>query len=445
MRSIRRWLLGWLIFGLAAASLAAGFGIFLTARKEAGELFDYELRTVAMSLPASIAVANAAEHSTRDFNGIEDDRIVIDIWNKDGKLVYHAQKEPLLPRLSEGFGSVERHDFEWRVFGVQQADRFIQVAQPISVRNDLALRLAWRTLWPLVLLVPVTIVLVLFVVARGLSPIGELSRGLSRRSAHALEPLASDKRIPEEIRPLVDALNDLLKRVSDASLAQRTFVADAAHELRTPLAALKLQVQAARRDGTLRGEGQTLERLEGRVNRIIHLAHQLLAMAREDANDTASMTSVSLRRLAETSVADLSLLAEAKHIDLGLETPQGAAGDAYEVLGDQHALGILLNNLIDNAIRYTPEGGKVDVILERNAQGVGLEVVDNGTGIAAEDLERVFDRFYRGEASKGSGSGLGLAIASSVALRHRATLDLRNLGESGGLAVRLQGLMPAEA
>jgi two-component system, OmpR family, sensor kinase len=268
---------------------------------------------------------------------------------------------------------------------------------------------------------------------------------LARRSAHSLEPLAPDKRIPVEIRPLIDALNDLLRRLNDASLAQRTFVADAAHELRTPLAALKLQVQAARRDGTLRGEGQALERLEGRLNRIIHLAHQLLAMAREDANDTASMMPVSLRRLAETSVADLSLLAEAKRIDLGLETPQGDAGDAYDVLGDKHALGILLNNLIDNAIRYTPEGGKVDVILERNAQGVGLEVVDNGTGIAVEDLDRVFNRFYRGEASKGSGSGLGLAIASSVALRHRATLDLRNLGESGGLAVRLQGLMPAEA
>jgi two-component system, OmpR family, sensor kinase len=170
MTSIRRWLLGWLIFGLAAASLAAGFGIFLTVRKEAGELFDYELRTVAMSMPANIAVANAAEHSMRDFNGIEDDGIAIDIWNKDGKLVYHAQNVPVLPRLSDGFGSVEHHDYKWRVFGLKQADRFIQVAQPFSVRNDLALRLAWRTLWPLVLLVPVTIVLALLVVGRGLFP-----------------------------------------------------------------------------------------------------------------------------------------------------------------------------------------------------------------------------------------------------------------------------------
>jgi two-component system OmpR family sensor kinase len=249
--------------------------------------------------------------------------------------------------------------------------------------------------------------------------------------------------VPVEIRPLVDALNDLLRRLSDAAHAQRIFVADAAHELRTPLTALKLQLQAARRDGTLQGEGQTLERLEGRLNRIIHLAHQLLTMAREDANRAASVAPMSLRRLAETSVSDLSLLAEAKRIDLGLEAPEGNASDDYAVFGDQQALGILLNNLIDNAIRHTPEGGKVDVVLMRDSRGVGLEVVDTGAGIPPDELARVFDRFYRGAGAQGSGSGLGLAIASSIAVRHRATLDVRNLSEAGGLSVRLSGLAPA--
>jgi two-component system OmpR family sensor kinase len=443
MTSIRRWLLGWLIFGLAATSLAAGYGIFYTARKEASELFDYELRTVALSLPSNIATADAHEPRSHDFSTLADDRIAIDIWDKQGQLVYHSLNEPALPRLSDGFRSIERDAYRWRVFGLQQPDRFIQVAQPFSVREDLALRLAWRTLWPLALVVPVTIALVLFVVGRGLAPIGELSRALSRRSIDTLAPLQSDARVPEEIRPLVDALNDLLRRLNDASQAQRIFVADAAHELRTPLAALKLQLQAARRDGTLQGDGQILERLEGRLNRIIHLAHQLLTMAREDANRAASVAPMSLRRLAETSVSDLSLLAEARHIDLGLEAPQGDASDEYAVLGDQQALGILLNNLIDNAIRHTPEGGKVDVVLMRDERGVGLEVVDTGAGIAPKELARVFDRFYRGAGAQGSGSGLGLAIASSIAVRHRATLDVRNLSEAGGLSVRLSGLAPA--
>ena len=122
MRSIRRWLLGWLIFGLAATSLAAAYGIFDTARREAGELFDYELRTVALSLPANIATADAAEQRSHDFDGIADDRIEIDIWNKQGQLVYHSLKEPALPRVAEGFRSIERGEYRWRVFGLQQPD-----------------------------------------------------------------------------------------------------------------------------------------------------------------------------------------------------------------------------------------------------------------------------------------------------------------------------------
>jgi two-component system OmpR family sensor kinase len=228
--------------------------------------------------------------------------------------------------------------------------------------------------------------------------------------------------------------------LNDASQAQRIFVADAAHELRTPLTALKLQLQAARRDGTLQGDGHTIERLEGRLNRIIHLAHQLLAMAREDANRAVSMVPMSLRRLAERSVSDLSLLAEAKRIDLGLEERARNAADDYVVLGDEHSLGILLNNLIDNAIRHTPEGGRVDVILTRDAHGMGVEIVDTGTGIAPDELDRVFDRFYRGTGAQGSGSGLGLAIASSIAGRHGATLDVRNREDASGLMVRVGGL-----
>jgi two-component system OmpR family sensor kinase len=206
-----------------------------------------------------------------------------------------------------------------------------------------------------------------------------------------------------------------------------------------------LQLQVARRDGALQGDGQTLERLEGRLNRIIHLAHQLLAMAREDANRAASMTPVSLRRLGERSVSDLSLLAEAKGIDLGLEERARDATDDYVVLGDEHGLGILLNNLIDNAIRHTPEGGRVDVILTRDAAGLGVEVADTGTGIAPDELDRVFDRFYRGTGAQGSGSGLGLAIASSIAGRHGATLEVRNREHGGGLIVRVGGLAPGEA
>lgn len=441
MTSIRRWLLGWLIFGLAAASAVAGYAIFHTARDEASELFDYELRTVALSLPAKVESAISAEQPSADSPGIADDRIVIEIWDRAGNITYQSLKAPSLDRYPEGLRTIERDDYHWRVFGLQQPDRFIQVAQPFSVREDLAMQLALHTLWPLWLLVPATIALVLFVVARGLAPIGGISRALSTRSIDSLQPLHLDGSVPVELRPLVEALNDLLLRLNVASQAQRTFVADAAHELRSPLTALKLQLQAAARNGTLKGEGQTLERVEGRLNRIIHLVQQLLTLAREDAQPATSMKPISLRRLGEQAVGDFSLIAEARHIDLGLECVNAnSPTDPYTVLAEQHSLGVLLNNLIDNAIRHTPEGGKVDVILKREESGLSFEVVDTGPGIPENELARVLDRFYRGEDAQGQGSGLGLAIAARIAQRHQVALTLRNNSGAGGLSVSVTGL-----
>ncbi|SAK82551.1 sensor kinase [Caballeronia arationis] len=446
MTSIRRWLLGWLIFGLAAACLVAGYGIFHTARAEASELFDYELRTVAVSLPTNITSAESTEHPSHDFKGIADDRLVIDIWDKTGRLVYHPLKEPALPRIGEGFRSVDREGYRWRVFGIEQRDRFVQVAQPYFVRDELALKLALRTLWPLVVLVPVTIGLVLFVVARGLAPIGWLSRALESRALESLEPVRLEQPVPTEIRPLVEALNELLLRLAGASQAQRTFVADAAHELRTPLTALKLQMQAAVRDGSLAGSGDTLARIEGRLNRIIHLAQQLLTMAREDAERETSMKPVSLRRLCELCVGDFSMLAETKAIDLGLELEHATGpADNYMVIGDAHALAVLLNNLLDNAIRHTPRGGRVDVTLRREESGVALAVLDDGPGIPEEEIGRVCDRFYRGASAQGQGSGLGLAIASRIARRHRAAFSVANRSGARGLAVWTHGLRSAPA
>lgn len=168
------------------------------------------------------------------------------------------------------------------------------------------------------------------------------------------------------MRPLVDALNGLLARLNEASHAQRTFVADAAHELRTPLAALKLQIQGAIGDGSLQVDAATLAKIDGRLNRLIHLAQQQLSMAREDAAREAAIAPMSLRTLCEARVSDFSLLAEARLIDLGLELENAhSEDDAFTIMGDMHALAVLVNNLIDNAIRHTPHGGRVDVTLRR--------------------------------------------------------------------------------
>jgi two-component system OmpR family sensor kinase len=211
--------------------------------------------------------------------------------------------------------------------------------------------------------------------------------------------------------------------------------------LRSPLAALKLQLQAASRDGSLKGEGQTLERVEGRVNRIIHLVQQLLTLAREDAHPVTSRVPTSLRRIGEQVVGDFSLLAELREIDLGLECEAARdASDAYMVLAEPHGMSVLLSNLVNNAIRHTPRGGRVDVILRRAGERVGLDVVDNGSGIPEAEIERVFDRFYRGEEAQGEGSGLGLAIVARIAGRHQLELSLRNNVGVPGLRVAVFGL-----
>jgi two-component system OmpR family sensor kinase len=393
-------------------------------------------------LPSNLETAETVERQGSEFEGISDDRILIEIWDKGGSLVYHSRLSPVLARLPAGIRTIERGEAHWRVLGLQQPDRFVQVAQPVSVREALALHLALHTLWPLGLLMPVTIVLVLFVVARGLAPIGGLSRSLATRSLDSLEPLRLDGQVPVEIRPLVDALNDLLQRLNAASQAQRTFIADAAHELRSPLAALKLQLQAASNNGTLKDDGQTIERIDTRLNRIIRLVQQLLTLAREDANPANEGVSVSLRKLGEQAVSDFSLLAEQKQIDLGLEFRHPVTQDnPCDVRADPHGVSVLLNNLIDNAIRYTPQGGRVDVVLCLTGERLGFDVVDTGPGIPERELERVLDRFYRGEHTKGTGSGLGLAIAARIAQRQQLTLKLANNVDVAGLTVSVRGFI----
>jgi two-component system OmpR family sensor kinase len=441
MTSIRRWLLGWLICGLALVSTVAGYAIFHTARGEAAELFDYELRAIALSLPRGVADTDLAGGPGGVFEGLSDDRIVIQTWQSDGQKAYQAPEHEPLPREHAGFQTVEYKDRLWRVYGLEQADRFVQVAQPVSVRNNLGMHLAARTLWPLALLLPGALILVLLVVSRGLRPVHTLSRALGARSAQVLHPIDPPERVPVELRPLVDGLNDLLRRLDLALQGQRTFVADAAHELRSPLTALQLQLQLAVRAGTVNGDPVVLAKLDERLKRTIHLVNQLLTLAREDAAMTAPMASFDLHALAAQVVADASILAEEKQIDLGLE-PSELATDTVPCLidGERHALGVLLGNLIDNAIRYTPQGGKVDVSIGRDRDGVWIEISDNGPGIEAGELERVFDRFYRGEGVTQLGSGLGLAIAKQIALRHRATLSIRKRSHAGGLVVRVEGL-----
>lgn len=436
MNSIRRRLLAALLVSISLALLSSAFAIYRAALAEVDALFDYQLRQLALSLRdqafhRSFAPPVENEDASLDF--------VIQVWGPDGVRVYYSHPHQVLPGLvGEGYATIDSPEGAWRVFAAHLYNEAIQVAQPMRVRNRMALNAAVRMLWPLLALLPILSVLIWIVVSRGLIPLKRLARAVAARTPEALEPLPEWK-TPEEVLPLVRSLNDLLARLAGALAAQKAFIADAAHELRTPIAALQLQTQILERAEEEASRAVALDDLKAGVGRAGRLVQQLLTLARQEPDIAAAkpFASVGLRDLAGSVTAEHIGLALDKGIDLGL-----ADSDAdVRVEGDELALRLLLSSLIENALRYTPRGGRVDVAARRCEGSPCLEVSDNGPGIPEAERARVFDRFYRGEHATAPGTGLGLAIVKAIADRHRARVLLGD-SDGGGLSVRVA--FPAE-
>jgi two-component system OmpR family sensor kinase len=320
------------------------------------------------------------------------------------------------------------------VFSTLAGSQVVQVAQPMSARRELATSMALRTVVPLLLALPVLALLIWLTIARGLAPLDRVAAAVGRRSSALLEPL-SESGLPREVQPLVGALNGLLGRLSQALAAQRSFIADAAHELRTPLTAVHLQAQLAERATDEAGRRAALADLKDGLERATRLVEQLLTLAREEPGvaDRPPAT-VDLPALAREVVADLAPLAADKRIDLGL-----SADSPVQVRGDADALATLLSNLVDNALRYTPEAGRVDVGVASDGGRAVLSVRDSGPGIPEADRERVFDRFVRGSVTGAvRGSGLGLSIVKRIAERHGADIAVGPGLEGAGVGISVR-------
>ncbi len=442
MKSIRRQLLVWLLGGLALAIIAAAFGTYFRARQEANALFDYQLKEMAASLTdAPFAPAPAGVGAL----GPGSNALVVQIWDRNGVQLYLSQPHRVLPQNAQlGFTTVDTSTGAWRVFSTLADDQVVQVAQPMSARRELATSMALRTVVPLLLALPVLALLIWLTIARGLAPLDRVAAAVERRSPALLEPL-SESGLPREVKPLVGALNGLLARLSQALDAQRSFIADAAHELRTPLTAVHLQAQLAERAPNDAERRAALADLKGGLQRATRLVEQLLTLAREEPGvaDRPQAT-IDLQALASAVVAELAPLAAAKRIDLGLN-----AESPVQVHGDAEALATLLSNLVDNALRYTPEGGRVDVGVAIDAGRALLSVRDSGPGIPEADRERVFDRFVRGNVAAGAvrGSGLGLSIVKRIAERHGAEIVVGPGldGAGAGISVRFPASQTAPA
>ncbi|WP_454733967.1 MULTISPECIES: sensor histidine kinase [Cupriavidus] len=437
MRSIQKTLLWWLALGLLAGILMATALIYGQARQEANALFDYQMKQVAAALPSQFAdpvMPSFAQPEPGASLFHADEDVVIHIWDGSGRSLYLSQAHPRLPQRAElGFSNVRTDEGEWRIYSVQLGPAVVQIAQPMSARSEVAARMALRTVTPLLLLLPLLGWLVWVAVGRGLRPLREIAAGVRQRDANALSPLAVTS-MPDEIAPLTEALNQLLARLSHAIDTQRAFVADAAHALRTPLAALQLQAQLVERADSAEARREAVGKLRQGLERLTHLVAQLLTLARQEPGAAApAHEPVDLRALAGGVVAEMTQAALDRGIDLGVDAG-GAAGPAL-VRGDADALRILLTNLVDNALRYVPPGGKVDVAATGGAGSVELVVRDDGPGIPAAERERVFDRFYRVPEAPTGGSGLGLAIVAEIAQSHGARVLLEDAAP--GLRVRV--------
>jgi len=427
--SIRRRLFLWMMGVLSLGALAVTIGSYALTLEEMNEVFDEELKQVALTALTHAHEPRALPKPPADGSDLVDVAFVTQVWSLGGQLLFSSRPQAQLPFDNrEGIRTVMTRDGPWRVYTDQSAAYFTQAAQPVSVRHQVAGEVARKTLIPTLAGVPVLALLMLFALQRGLRALTYTAHDVGTRSALALEPIDASG-LPRELHPLVVAINGLMDRLEQALASQRRFTADAAHELRTPLTALGLQLQLllSAPDEATRAEA-ALDIRDGlaRANRLVE---QLLQMSRlEPEAPFTAETAVRLDELARSVVADFSARADQAHVDLGVVVDAGRAADP-SVAGDPEELRVMLNNLIDNALRHAPPGSRIDVTVRAPREGeVDLEVADAGPGIAPEERERVFDRFYRKAAAtspcRAAGTGLGLAIVKAVAERHRARIHL---------------------
>lgn len=425
VNSIRRQLLIWQITSLLLTGLLVSVVTYSITWSGFNKVRDYTLEQVAH------AIMRHGVETTDESDEVQDHgRFISQMWEKS-RLVYTSRPDVALPRQPDGFAVVTWKGEEWRTYTLRSGSLTIQVAAPKANRVLAYARMADWLLIPLVILVAGLGILIWMAVVRALAPLEQVRHEIGVRDVAMLHPIDMAS-APDEIRPLGEALNALLARLDKAMSLQRRFVADAAHELRTPLTALKLQAQMAARAESESERQQALARLQEGIDRAARLVNQLLAMARLEPEAQAERVLVDMDDLVKRTVAEFSTVAEARQVDLGLtdSTP-------VNLHGHVEPLRVLVSNLIDNAVRYTPSGGRVDISLRQEDGWAVLIVSDTGPGIPGAERERVFRRFYRLAGNETQGSGLGLAIVHEIVQLCQGRIVLGDAPD-GGLKVEVR-------
>lgn len=439
---------------LFCGTLVQAFFAYRGARAAADDQFDYQMQQLAISIAQGLA-ALPDPQSPRLAADIRNFDFIVQVWTIGGVRVFATEPRVIFaPETPTGLADWRGQDGFYRIVTLREPGRVIQVAQDQAIRARLAGEFAWRAITPGALWAPLVLIVGLWLVNRALRPLHRVREQVAQRRADDLSPI-DDAALPDEIRPVISEFNALLARLKTAFEAQGRFVADAAHELRTPLAALRLQIQALARqiDSPTAGVQVALARVIDGLDRATRLVDQLLVLAREDHRrqrgsagrglrpatvdaNAVEVDAVDLDAVARDAVVALSDLAADRAIDLGL-----AEAEAVRITGDEEALGMLVRNLVDNAIKYTPRGGTVDVRVRQSDVTARLTVEDSGPGMPADELPHLLDRFHRGQSSGDAehpaGSGLGLAIVDAIAKRHGAVLWADRSPTLGGLRIEV--------
>lgn len=363
------------------------------------------------------------------------EKIQFQIWNKDKKVILHSFKTPIKALHYRRIGFTDRviNNEPWRIFVTQDPITKVKiaVAERYAFRDQLEAQITQDSILIMIITAPLLGLLIWVVVGRGLASIRRVADEVRDRAASYLKPVDLEE-VPPEIQPLVTELNSLFIRLQAAFQREKRFAADAAHELRTPLAALRAQAQVALNATEDTDRKSSLNKVLKCVDRSAHVVQQLLTLSRMVPESAIKeMATVALNKEAAQIIADLVPAARKKNITIELSAPE----ESVKVVGSATALGILIRNLVDNAIRYTPNGGTVKVVINSTRKHVKLRVIDNGPGIPEELRERVFERFFRVVGSKASGSGLGLGIVQQIVQIHKARIELASPKSGIGLEI----------
>lgn len=436
MKSIRAKLVLWLVCGCAVGIAVVTVATYTFARAELRRTFDGELEQVARAVDLREDWVEAG----RVRIAREGVFFAVRAYDKSGRVYF----ETVLPSMPDavpfahqaGFSYIEADDGRWRVFTHVSPQGIVQVGQPVEMRAALARDLSWRVVTPLLVFLPLLGVLIAWLLRPGLAALNETSRLVSDRDAARLDPLPTEN-VPSELLPLVRQINALMSRLASALEAHRRFLADAAHGLRSPIAAIGLQAELAARSRNTDTLDTAHEELVRGTQRAARLVQQLLDFARLEPGTTAEAPrGLDLAALVRDVLSAHALQAEERGVDLGADMPA-----EVPLTGRESELRVLLANLVDNALRYAPAQSAVTVTVRRRPASAEIEVTDAGPGIPATERDRVFERFYRVEGDSTRGTGLGLSIARAIVERHHGTIRLADAHPGAslpGLAVLIE-------